>query len=234
MIKKILYTTLLLATVIYISGCGKTEKNTPSDSSTEVYTTSSHATASPYNKDNDEKISSGTSSTSSPENTGNQDNKAEPEITEESLSAEQPYSNINHSIQVLGLKEYNKLKDKKYTDKPAKGKKYLVLFLSIKNMSSEDDYINANYVHGKVDGTETEHTFLVNSPRNYSTIFDHVPSGSTIEGFIVWEVPKNWKKLVFYYDGWQYSDNISLKCTLTKKDLFNPPIYNNANVNTVQ
>ncbi|MCI9080288.1 MAG: DUF4352 domain-containing protein [Lachnospiraceae bacterium] len=103
-------------------------------------------------------------------------------------------------VKILGLKEYKELKDKNYTDKAKKGKEFLVLFLSIRNDSSEDDYINYNYISAKVDGKKIEHTFLVYEPKGYSTIFTHIPAGKSIGGFIVWEVPSNWEKLEFVYN----------------------------------
>ncbi len=225
MIKKILYGIFLFMSVIYIIGCGKIDTATSSESSNiKKIEISSYEPDVSDNGTIEKEVSSEIIETPYTDNI--------PETTEiktEKLSVERQYSNIRHSVKILGLKEYDKLEEEKYTDKPSKGKKYLVLFLSITNNGFEEDYINANYVYGKVDNKEIGHTFLVNSPRNYPTIFTHIPSGQNIEGFIVWEVPKDWKKLVFYYDGWQYTDNISLQCTLKKKDLFNPPIYNKVN-----
>lgn len=225
MVKKIFYSVFIFIFVLYMTGCGKIENGSLVDNnSIKKVETSSDKQVSSNNEDTSKKVSS--EAVETPYTT---ETSKTPEIIKEKFSVEQPYSNVRHSIKILGLKEYNELKEEKYTDKPSKGKKYLVVFLSIQNNSLDEDYINANYIHGKVDNKKIEHTFLVNSPRNYSTVFKHIPSGQNIEGFIVWEVPKNWKKLVFYYDGWQYTDNISLECTLKKKDLFNPPIYNKTN-----
>lgn len=230
MIKKLLYGILIFSSVMLISGCGKdNEINTDSSSGQISVQTEPETTEQSNNQDETESPSE-----SPLTETNKPIEEPEEEIKTEELFIEQVYSSTHHSVKILGLKEYKKLEEEKYTDKPSKGKKYLVLFLSIKNTGTEDDYINANYVHGEVDGTEIEHTFLVNSPRNYPPVFKHITAGSTIKGFIVWEVPKNWKKLVFYYDGWQYTDEIFLKCTLKKKDLFNPPIYSGTNLNISQ
>lgn len=149
-----------------------------------------------------------------------------PEIKIGELSASQQYSDINRTIKVLGLKEYKKLKSKKYIDNASKGKKFLILFLSIKNNSNEDDYINYNYISAKVDGIETEHTAIFNKPKNYPTIFDTIKSGKNAAGFIVWEVPSGWKKLEFTYNGWEGPDSLSLKAEFTPEDLSDPVIYN--------
>lgn len=36
---------------------------------------------------------------------------------------------------------------------------------------------------------------LYHSPENYKTIFQNIDAGDFGEGFIVWEVPKKWKKM---------------------------------------
>ena len=148
----------------------------------------------------------------------------EPEIHK--ISSSQQYSDIYRVVKVLGLKEYKKIKSEKYTDKAKKGKKFLVLFLSVKNDTNEEDYINYNYVSAKVDGKKIEHTFLLNDPKGYPAIFSHVPANEGIGGFIVWEVPVTWKTLEFTYNGWKDINNISLEAEFTPNDLSDPIIYN--------
>lgn len=142
--------------------------------------------------------------------------------TSATLSLKQKYSDTARSISILGLKEYKTIKTEKYTDKASKGKKYLVLFLEVCNKGYEKDYFNVNYLTTKVDGKEIENTFLVNEPEGYTTIFANIAAGDTAKGFIVWEVPKEWKKLDVKYEGWRDSDGLTLNAQLTKKNLKNP------------
>lgn len=179
--------------------------------------------------------------TSEPENTKNINTplpeETEPAATPETgpvtgkISASQQYSDINRVINVLGLKEYKKIKSDKYTDKASNGKKFLILFLSISNTSHEDDYINYNYISAKIDGKEIEHTAIFNEPRNYPTIFNTIKAGKTSAGFIAWEIPENWTKFEFTYNGWENIDNLSIEAEFTPKDLSNPVIYNASNYN---
>lgn len=150
--------------------------------------------------------------------------KPEPEV--EKFSAGQQYSDEYRAVKFLGLKEYKKIEGTKYTDKAKKGKKFLVLFLSARNYKEDDDYINYNYISAKIDGKETKHTFLVNEPKGYPSFFTHVPAGSGIGGFIVWEVPAGWKKLELTYTGWENINNINLQAVFTPEDLSDPVIYN--------
>lgn len=141
------------------------------------------------------------------------------------LSEDTPYKTSEHSVKILGLKEYKSLKSKLYVDKPGKGNKFLVLFLAVANNTKKDEYINVNSLSAKVDSKKIENTFLVNEPKNYSTIFTNIAAGERKAGFIVWEVPSGWKKFEMKYDGWTYTNNLSVKCEFTPDDLSDPPIY---------
>ena len=81
-----------------------------------------------------------------------------------------------------------------YTDKAAKDKSYLVLFLEIYNKQNEKDYINVNYLSTKVDDTEITNTVLFNEPEGFQTVFQNIEPENTLSGFIVWEVPKDMEK----------------------------------------
>lgn len=227
-------TTLLCFSII---GCGKVETNDNSEQKTTA-SESSAPDESKVSEDDNSNVSENETekpdSTDEPENPDTSGTNNKPEETEKpktevvKFTPKQQYSDIYRMVSFLGLKEYEKLEDNDgtYTDKAKKGNKFLVLFLSIKNTGNTDDYINYNYISAKVDGKKIEHTFLVNQPKGYPTIFTNVPAGGSIGGFVVWEVPENWEKLEFTYDGWKDINNISVKAKFTPKDLTNPKIYN--------
>ena len=141
------------------------------------------------------------------------------------ITPEQGYSDSDREVSIVGLKEYKKIKTDKYTDTAGKGKKYLVLFLKVRNRTSEKVYFNVNYLSAKVDGKEIENTVLFNEPEGYPTIFSNIAADSYYGGFIVWEVPKGWKKMEVTYEGWRDSDGLTLNSTLTKEDLTKPEKY---------
>ena len=224
MLKKVYLTLLVMSLCITIPGCGKSG-TTDSSINPEI---SSNPSSGPDNSNNttetpetdapsEKTISPETTGTPEPEQTPGKAKKTKTEIA--MIAQNQQYADNNRTVRVLGLKEYKKIESETYTDKAGKGKKFLVLFLSIKNNTSEEDYINYNYISAKVDGKKTEHTFLVNEPKSYPTIFTHVPAGGTIGGFIVWEVPEDWQKLNFTYNGWKNRNNVSVKAEFTPDDL---------------
>jgi len=128
-----------------------------------------------------------------------------------------------YTFSCLGTKEYEKLKGDSYTDKPEKGKVYLVLFLQIDNQSSNSIYFSPNDLTAEVDGEEIEHSFLVNDPENYKTIFTTIEATTLKQGFIVWQVPENWRNLTYTYKGLEFSNHLAFSGTLSKDTLKNPP-----------
>ncbi|MFG6395323.1 MAG: DUF4352 domain-containing protein [Lachnospiraceae bacterium] len=244
--KKRLYLAILTVILcISISGCGN---NNNKDSNDENI--SGNNTEAPKDDENNKDNENNTDNGNNEEDKNNGDNTTkEPssattpsidenqgsEVTETiepkagKLTAKQQYSDAYREVKFLGLKQYKSLKGDNYTDKAKKNKKFLVLFLSIRNTGNEKDYINPNYITAKVDGKDIEHTFLVNEPFNYPTIFTNIEAGSTIGGFIVWEVPKNWKKFEMEYSAWKNINGLTLTAEFTPKDLSNPLIYNASN-----
>lgn len=180
-----------------LTGCGDIKKNPPSPStSTTSHNTTEQTEATPT-----------------------------PIPTTVSFSAANPYSDAERNYTILGLKEYSKIKTEKYLDKPKKGKKYLVLFLEIYNKNSETEYFNPYELCAQIDNKKIENSFLLNEPEGYATIFKNIESGERSAGFIVWEVPKNWKKLQVIYTGLTGKTGVTLKATFSKKDLKSPDQY---------
>lgn len=80
-----------------------------------------------------------------------------------------------------------------------------------------------------MDGKETENTFLFNEPEGYPTIYTNIAGGDTVEGFIVWKVPEDWKKLTVSYKGWKDTDGLTLDAALSRKGLKKPPHHEGDN-----
>lgn len=148
-----------------------------------------------------------------------------PTPTAGTFTLQQGYSDPYREVSIVGLKEYKKIKTEKFTDKAGKGKKYLVLFLKIRNRSNEKIYFNVNYLGARLDGEEIENTFLLNEPEGYPTVFSNIAPDSYYGGFIAWEVPEGWKKMEITYNGWRDSDGLTLNSMFTRKELEEPEEY---------
>lgn len=197
---------MLLIGSMLITGCGKIKLPT----------------------DNDTSVSSEESNVENIEEKSKKENALNPTTpspTAGTITLEQGYNDSDREISILGLKEYKKLKSEQYKDVAKKGKKFLVLFLEVRNRTDEKIYFNVNYLSAKVDGKKIENTILFNEPEGYPTIFSNIEADSYYGGFIVWEVPENWQKLEMTYEGWRDSDGLTLNSTLTKKNLKKPIQY---------
>lgn len=244
--KRVFIAVLIMSFCISAQGCGKISNQNNADNAnneTQASTAPSADVSQEPENNNTEDNNTQNKETNEPDISNSPDTSDTPGIPENNVPAETPepksgklsankqYSDAYRVVKFLGLKEYETLKGDNYTDKAAKNKKFLVLFLSIRNASADNDYINPNYISAKVDGKNIEHTFLVNDPKNYPTLFTNIEAGKTIGGFIVWEVPKNWKKFQMEYSAWKNVDGLVLTAKFTPDDLKDPIIYNANNFN---
>lgn len=211
---KIKKAAALCLTLCLLSGCGKVQTEN-STSGTEKLSSSAIP---------ETDTASSSEIAQSNENFLNQteEPRQTPVPRNASVSMKKPYSDSEREVSVLGLKEYKKLTGDFGTDKPGKGKCFLVLFLKIGNSGDEKDYINPYQVTAEVDGEELINTALINQPENYPTIFTNIEPGQTQKGTVVWEVPADWKKFKFTYTGWEGSDGLTLDAEFTPKKLKTP------------
>lgn len=196
MIKKYSVVPIILSIAIIFSSCGKIDA--PKESSSASMDVSS---------ENSSEISE------------------KKEVIEATIDTKAGYADDKRQISIIGLKSYKKLESKLYKDEATKGKKYLILFLEIYNYKNDKDYINVNYLSAKIDGKEIKNSVIFNEPEGFQTIFQNIESSGVLRGFVVWEVPNDWKKLEVKYDGWKDSDNLSINCVFTPDDYCDPPQY---------
>ena len=211
---------VLLLSSLLLSGCGKNQNTADNIPSPNTAGSTMDNTADP----------AGTNKTDTYVHDMPTDQPQEtPEPQKATINLKKEYSDPARTVSILGLQEYKKIKTDKYTDKASKGNKYLVLFLKVYNKGTETDYFNVNYLTAKVDGKKTENTFLFNDPEGYPTIFANIGGGETAEGFIVWEVPADWKQIKVTYKGWKDIDGLTLDVDLSRKSLKKPEQYNGRN-----
>lgn len=141
------------------------------------------------------------------------------------LNMEEAYNDTRLKVACTGLAQYDELSSDSYRDVPEEGNVFVVLFLNIENYSLTDAYFSAESLQSHVDQVDISHTILVNDPEGYPTIFKNIPAKSGINGYIVWEVPKDWTELSFEYTGWAETHSVIINGTFTPDDLKEPTPY---------
>lgn len=149
----------------------------------------------------------------------------EHEIEYFTVTKDNPMENRGLKLEIWGSAVYDKIEGEDFTDTPAEGKKYLVLFLKIQNRTGKDDYFNYNNISAKLDGEDITDTFLVNDPEGYTTIKATLTNEKNTLGYLVWEVPESWEKLEITYTGWTQAYYTEPTIILTPEDLETPDEY---------
>lgn len=208
--KKLSYTLILSLCVSLCLGCGYTDIAPDTESKME-----NSAKA-------EENASASDISNNSPDDT---DLIAETNTVSGSVSMSEPFGDTKISIKCTGLAQYDKIESDDYSDKPADGNVYLVLFLNIRNYDINNIYFSAEAFHSSIDGNDVSHTFLVNDPEGYPPIFQNISPKKHLDGYVVWEVPQNWKELSFNYSGCVGDEILDISGTFTPDDLAAPVSY---------
>lgn len=146
-------------------------------------------------------------------------------IKQQTVTVDEPYSSQTAGLEIIGFERYDSLEGKHFTDTPSEGSCYLVLFLSVQNYSFNNLYMHPDDLRAGVDGKAISNTFLLNDPKEYHTILDTISAGFDRQGFIVWEVPADWKELSLQFRQWQYTEKVFLNLTLTPEDYLEAPAY---------
>lgn len=147
------------------------------------------------------------------------------EITEVILTSNEPMDYNCWQIAIDGLEEYTELAGESITDTPTDGNIYLVLYLKVKNSTGHEDYFNYNYLTAQIDGNDVETTYLINNPHQYNSLYTDLPQDEAIGGFLVWEVPSEWKELSVTYTGFEAQDHVRPVIKVSRDDLSTPVDY---------
>ncbi len=106
------------------------------------------------------------------------------------------------SIALLYAKEYDSIGSEFYSDQPSEGKKFLVLFFDVMNVSSENDHFNPFYFEGYADDYSTNAAFITSEPDEMQDLGGDIDAGKMAKGYMVYEVPSDWKTFeISYKDG---------------------------------
>lgn len=139
------------------------------------------------------------------------------------LKPGQQNGNEKISITMTGLCQYDSLKSDSYTDTPENGNVYLAMFFEITNHDNGDDYINPETLAATADGNTAVQAVLFNAPESYAPVFSHLTDGETIQGYVAWEVPCDWKNFQMTYSGWSDSCGLTVTADVTPDMLTQPP-----------
>ncbi len=105
-------------------------------------------------------------------------------------------------IKLESAKMYDEISGEYYNDVPADGKKYLVLFFEVENVSNKDDHFNYFFLESYLDGYSTSSVITLNEPEGYGELAGDVAAGKKMKGCLKYEVSPSWSELEVSYKEW--------------------------------
>lgn len=103
------------------------------------------------------------------------------------------------SLTLTGAYKYDFIGEGYFVNTPAEGKEYLVLFFDIENISDEDEFISYYDFDGYVDDVACDTTIIFNDVDGIKNLSANLASGKKAQGFVAFEVNKNWKDFEISY-----------------------------------
>ena len=103
------------------------------------------------------------------------------------------------SLILTGAYKYDSIGEGYFVNTPAEGKEYLVLFFDIENISDEDEFISYYDFDGYVDDVACDTTIIFNDVDGIKNLSANLASGKKAQGFVAFEVDKDWKDFEISY-----------------------------------
>lgn len=105
----------------------------------------------------------------------------------------------NISLTLLEYKVFDVLEDTYSSKKAADGKEFIVLFFRVKNNSDESIYVSNYEFDGYEDDRKLDNTYIYYKIEGYSDLGGSISSGKYNDGYIVYEVSKEWKEFEVHF-----------------------------------
>ena len=103
------------------------------------------------------------------------------------------------SLTLTGAYKYDSIGEGYFVNTPAEGKEYLVLFFDIENISTESEYVSHYDFEGYVDDVACDTTIIFNDVDGIKNLSANLASGKKAQGFVAFEVDKDWKDFEISY-----------------------------------
>lgn len=126
--------------------------------------------------------------------------------------------NEKFKFSFVKAKQYDEIAESEYyTNKPENGKKYLVLFFDVENVSSKNQFVNSFYFKAYEDDYSISESYIMGDIDGYSMFSGEIAPGKKTKGYLSYEVDPGWKSFEVKYQ--EFGDNGSLDFIVTPSEL---------------
>ena len=146
--------------------------------------------------------------------------------TEEPTQAEVKAIKPGNYVEIDNLKfsfekasQYDEIGEGYFVDKPEDGKKYLVLFFEVENISNEEQHVNMFYYDAYVDDYTIDETYIFSDVEGYEDLSGDLAPGKKLKGYVCYEVNPDWQKFEFSYTDGIVSSDPTYEFVVTPDDL---------------
>lgn len=105
----------------------------------------------------------------------------------------------NYSLTLLNYKTMDVIETTYSAEKAVDGKEFLVLYFRVKNNSDKSFYVSDYDFSGYENDRKIDNKYLYYKIEGFSPLNDSVASGKYIEGYLVYEVSREWEDFEIHF-----------------------------------
>lgn len=144
------------------------------------------------------------------------------EPTQAKIEAIKPGNYVEHDNLKFSFEkasQYDEIGEEFFVNKPEDGKKYLVLFFEVENISDEDQYVSVYDCEAYLDDYSIDQTILLTDVDGYDSLSSDIAPGKKAKGYFCYEVNSDWQKFELTYTDGIFSTDPTYEFVVTPDDL---------------
>ena len=144
------------------------------------------------------------------------------EPTQAKIEAIKPGNYVEHDNLKFSFEkasQYDEIGEEFFVNKPEDGKKYLVLFFEVENISNEDKYVSVYDCEAYLDDYSIDQTILLTDVDGYESLNSDIAPGKKAKGYFCYEVNSDWQKFELTYTDGIFSTDPTYEFVVTPDDL---------------
>lgn len=144
------------------------------------------------------------------------------EPTQAKIEAIKPGNYVEHDNLKFSFEkasQYDEIGEGYFVNEPEDGKKYLVLFFEVENISDEDQYVSVYDCEAYLDDYSIDQTILLTDVDGYDSLSSDIAPGKKAKGYFCYEVNSDWQKFELTYTDGIFSTDPTYEFVVTPDDL---------------
>jgi len=108
-------------------------------------------------------------------------------------------TNEGWTVKLMNVKQYDLLGSEYLETTPSNGNVFVVFFIEVTNITSDDEYFNSLYLGQYSNGYPAKEPYIYEDVEGYNANFGSCAAGKKMQGYVAMEVSSSWSSIELIY-----------------------------------